>query len=260
MHERKRSETMSYYPNTSYYGGGGGGGLRGDMGGYGGYGGGYGSHASYGRGLGYYPGQHEYYNGTMFPDASYHNRGWSVGDYAHRWLGPSHNRGYGRSYFDNIYSGLGSPSSWGSQWSLAHNPMTYRSYHNQLYYPPSPGAGMMGGGSAMVPYGGGGHAHGSMHRLGLEGLAAAAAFQAMKMWENRRMQHGFEPGHMGGRDMVVGSAMAEAIRMQQMGGYGNMHDPYNMASQAAMRAQLLYDDHLRQLRGGMAGGYVNPYY
>ncbi|KAJ1968301.1 hypothetical protein H4R35_006467 [Dimargaris xerosporica] len=247
MHERKHSETMSYYPNTSYYGGAG---LRGDLNGYG-------SHASYGRGLGYYPSHHEYYNGTMFPDASYHSRGWSVGDYAHRWLGPSYNRGHGRSYFDNIYSGLGSPSTWGSQWSLTHNPMAYRSYHNQLYYPPSPGTGMVGSG-AMVPYGSG-HAHGSLHRLGMEGLAAAAAFQAMKMWENRRMHYGFEPSHSGARDMVIGSAMAEAIRMQQLGGYGNMYDPYNMTAQAAMRAQLLYDDHLRHLRGGMTG-YVNPYY
>ncbi|KAJ1967227.1 hypothetical protein IWQ62_001988 [Dispira parvispora] len=196
----------------------------------------------------YYP--REYYdNGVYFPSTSYHNRGWGAPDYAQRWLGSGYGN-YDRSFFSGIHNQLGSPSMYGgSQLALAANPLTYRNYHSQVY-------------GGMLPYGGGaaagGHHHSMLHKLGMEGMAAAAAFQSMRLWENRRRQLGLEMSHPGARDMIHGAAMAEALRLNHsLGGMNYGFDPAMIAQQSALAASQLYGMHST---GFHTPGYVNPYY
>ncbi|KAJ1658558.1 hypothetical protein IWQ61_002219 [Dispira simplex] len=192
----------------------------------------------------YYPSEY-YSNGICFPSASYHNRGWSAPDYAQRWLG-SGSGNYDRNFFSGIYNQLGSPSMYGSsQLALTANPLAYRNYHSQIY-------------GAMTPYGGVGGHHSTLHKLGMEGLAAAAAFQAMRLWENRRRHLGLEMAHPGARDMIQGAAMAEALRLNHgVGGMGNGFDPALIAQQSALAASQLYGMHSTAYH---TPGYVNPYY
>ncbi|RKP39170.1 hypothetical protein BJ085DRAFT_31403 [Dimargaris cristalligena] len=222
------SNAMSYYPNSSMYG-------QGGM--YNNYAG---SVAPVSRGLSYPGYGNEYYNnGVMFPSNDYHNRSWNPAHYASRLLGNSYGN-YDYNFFNNAYSRVGNQSMISGAYpgNALMSPMHFRGHHTQFY------------GSTVAP-------HSRMHNLTAEAVAAAAAFEAMRLYEHRRRSYGFELGHAGSRELIQGAAMAESIRLQQMYGTGYNLDPQMIAQQAAMQSNYLYNDHSRMLP---MVGYNSPYY